>query len=235
MIRRFPFTKLGSRDFGWLNAHYHFSFANYYDPDKSGFPPLLVWNDDEIQPMTGFPMHSHKDMEIITYIRAGAITHEDNLGNKGVTRAGEIQIMSAGNGITHSEYNFEDSITILFQIWIQPYQMNLTPRWEKMKIDENQNERLVPIASGEEKFAQSAMLKIHQDATLYILKGQQNSDLIYELNGGRFIYLVVSEGEMQINGETILKRDGVFIQNEAGIEMKLSEKSEAVILDSAQI
>ena len=130
MISVFPFKQLGNHSYGWLNAKYHFSFANYYDPERCGFPPLIVWNDDTIQSGTGFPMHSHKYMEIITYIRKGAISHEDSLGNKGKTRTGEIQIMSAGTGITHSEQNLEDEETLLFQIWIQPNKNNIQPRWE---------------------------------------------------------------------------------------------------------
>ena len=134
MISIFPYSELGNHNYGWLDAHYHFNFAEYYHPDKSGYPPLIVWNDDCIQPGTGFPMHSHRDMEIITYIRQGAITHEDSLGNKGVTKAGEIQIMSAGTGITHSEYNHEDNETLLFQIWIQPNRYHIKPRWENVDI-----------------------------------------------------------------------------------------------------
>ena len=132
MISIFPYSELGNHDYGWLDAHYHFNFGNYYHPDKSGYPQLIVWNDDCIQPRTGFPMHSHRDMEIITYIRQGAITHKDSLGNKGVTKAGEIQIMSAGTGITHSEYNHEDVETLLFQIWIHPNENNIQPRWENV-------------------------------------------------------------------------------------------------------
>ena len=135
MITIFPFNKLGTHDYGWLNAHYHFSFANYNNPEKNGFPPLIVWNDDCIQPDTGFPMHSHKDMEIITYIREGSITHTDNLGNQGITKAGEIQIMSAGTGITHSEFNYGNHKTLLFQIWIYPDKNALKPRWENIDIN----------------------------------------------------------------------------------------------------
>ena len=127
MLNIFPFEKLGNHNYGWLNAHYHFNFADYFHSKKMGYPPLLVWNDDQIKPGTGFPMHSHQNMEIITYVRKGAITHEDSLGNKGVTRAGEIQIMSAGTGITHSEYNAEETETHLFQIWIQPNMVNIKP------------------------------------------------------------------------------------------------------------
>ena len=158
MITIFPFNQLGNHDQGWLNAHYHFSFANYQNHEKNGFPPLLVWNDDKMQPGTGFPMHSHKDMEIITYIRKGAISHEDSLGNKGVTCSGEIQIMSAGTGITHSEYNHGNNETRLFQIWIQPNQLNITPRWENINIDLKYYKGIFPIASGEKKFKDSKIL-----------------------------------------------------------------------------
>ncbi len=147
MITIFPFNQLGNHNYGWLNAHYHFSFANYQNHEKNGFLPLLVWNDDKIQPGTGFPMHSHKDMEIITYIRKGAISHEDSLGNKGMTRSGEIQIMSAGTGITHSEHNLEDEETLLFQIWIQPNKNNIQPRWENIDIDLETKSGIHPVAS----------------------------------------------------------------------------------------
>ena len=134
MISIFPYSELGNHNYGWLDAHYHFNFAEYHHPDKSGYPPLIVWNDDCIQPGTGFPMHAHQDMEIIPYIRPRAITHEYSLGNKGVTKVGEIQNMFAGTGITHSEYNHEDVETLLFQ-----------------------------------------------DVTLYLINGEQENDLDFEL------------------------------------------------------
>ena len=120
MIKHFKFNNLGNHDYGWLNARYHFNFANYFNPLVKTRPPLLVWNDDTIKPKTGFPMHSHQNMEIITYVRKGSITHMDDIGNKGEIRAGQIQIMSAGSGINHSEYNHSEEDTSLFQIWIEP-------------------------------------------------------------------------------------------------------------------
>ena len=120
MIERRPFENLGGAGYDWLKTKHHFSFADYFDPQRMGWGALRVWNDDEIAPGTGFPPHPHADMEIITYVRQGAITHQDSLGNKGRTEAGDVQVMSAGTGIRHSEYNFEPETTKIFQIWIQP-------------------------------------------------------------------------------------------------------------------
>ena len=118
MIERRTFAELGGADHGWLKARHHFSFASYNDPSRMGWGALRVWNDDEIAAQGGFPPHPHADMEIITYVREGAITHQDSMGNKGRTEAGDVQVMSAGTGVRHSEYNLEDETTRLFQIWI---------------------------------------------------------------------------------------------------------------------
>ena len=120
MIELRPFSSLGGANHGWLDAKHHFSFANYYDPARTSWGNLRVWNDDTIAPQTGFPPHPHRDMEIITYVREGAITHQDNLGNAGRTEAGDVQVMSAGTGIAHAEYNLEPETTTWFQIWIEP-------------------------------------------------------------------------------------------------------------------
>ena len=235
MITVFPFNKLGNHNYGWLNAHYHFSFANYYHPKRCGFPPLIVWNDDTIQPGTGFPMHSHRDMEIITYIRQGAITHEDSLGNKGVTRSDEIQIMSAGTGITHSEYNEEEEETVLFQIWIQPAQKNLKPRWENVTIHQKTKTGIYPLASGEKKFKSSQILKIYQDATLYIINGNVNDCFKYVLEPDRQIYLVVSKGSVNMNEIRANESDGVRIIDERNINFIFQGNSELIILDLPNI
>ena len=129
MIELRPFNKLGGADHGWLKAKHHFSFASYYDPGNMGHGALRVWNDDEIAPNTGFPAHPHANMEIITYVREGAITHQDSLGNKGRTEAGDVQVMSAGTGIRHSEYNLEPTPTKIFQIWIEPTTEGGQPTW----------------------------------------------------------------------------------------------------------
>ncbi len=129
MIELRPFEGLGAANHGWLDAHHHFSFADYHDPQRHNWGALRVWNDDTIAPGTGFPPHPHRDMEIITYVREGAITHKDSLGNEGRTEAGDVQVMSAGTGIRHSEYNLEDVTTRIFQIWIVPTSKGGTPTW----------------------------------------------------------------------------------------------------------
>src|SRR6201994_148993 len=149
MIDRRPFATLGAANHGWLNAHHHFSFAEYFDPQRMNVGALRVWNDDEIAPGTGFPAHPHADMEIITYVRTGAITHQDSLGNKGRTEAGDVQVMSAGTGIRHAEYNLEPTLTKIFQIWIQPTTQGGQPTWGSKPFPKaDRSGKLVTIASG---------------------------------------------------------------------------------------
>src|SRR6201987_1714004 len=150
MIEVKRFAKLGHADHGWLNARHHFSFADYFDPRHTGHGALRVWNDDEIAPNTGFPAHPHANMEIITYVREGAISHQDSLGNKGRTEAGDVQVMSAGHGIRHSEYNLEPTKTKIFQIWIEPNTHGGQPTWGAKPFPKanRSNGKLVTIASG---------------------------------------------------------------------------------------
>ncbi len=149
MIELKPFAKLGGADHGWLKAKHHFSFANYHDPANMNHGALRVWNDDEIAPNTGFPAHPHANMEIITYVREGAITHQDSLGNEGRTEAGDVQVMSAGSGIRHSEYNLEPTKTTIFQIWIVPNTQGGQPTWGAKPFPKgNRSGKLVTIASG---------------------------------------------------------------------------------------
>src|SRR3954466_7517779 len=149
MIDIRPFATLGHADHGWLNARHHFSFADYYDPRRTEWGAIRVWNDDEIAARSGFPPHPHSDMEIITYVREGAITHQDSLGNQGRTEAGDVQVMSAGTGVRHAEYNLEDERTTLFQIWIEPGTQGGAPSWGAMEFPkENRDGKFVALASG---------------------------------------------------------------------------------------
>ena len=160
MITHHPFNKLGGAHHGWLDAKHHFSFANYFDPKKLSHGELLVINDDRIAPHTGFDTHPHRDMEIITYVRKGAITHKDNKGNKGRTTAGNVQVMSAGTGIFHSEYNLEDEETNIYQIWILPNAKSVPPRWDAAEFPKEPVSTNLPLlVSGDGK----APLQIHQD------------------------------------------------------------------------
>ena len=149
MIDLRPFDSLGAANHGWLDAHHHFSFAGYHDPARVHWGSLRVWNDDTIAPQTGFPPHPHNDMEIITYVREGAITHQDSLGNKGRTEAGDVQVMSAGTGIRHSEYNLEDVTTKIFQIWIIPTRAGEPPQWGAKPFPKGERSgKFVTLASG---------------------------------------------------------------------------------------
>lgn len=234
MIEARPFEELGHFENAWLNANYHFSFANYRDPARMGVGPLRVWNDDTVAPGQGFDMHGHRDMEIITYIRNGAITHLDHLGNEGRTEAGDIQVMSAGKGILHAEYNREDRPTTLFQIWIQPNQTHVQPRWETRRFPrEDRAGDLVALASGR---GHDGALAIHQDAALFgsLLKTGQTLDV--DLESGRQAYLVLATGRVEIqddsSGPQALKaRDGARIVETRTLRIAAQEDSELLLAD----
>lgn len=230
MISIAKFESLGHAEHGWLDARHHFSFANYYDPTRMGLGPLRVWNDDTIAPGTGFDPHPHRDMEIITYVRRGAITHRDNLGNEGRTAAGDVQVMSAGTGIAHSEYNKEDEATQLFQIWIEPRQTGLTPGWSMAQFPTPDRQgRLLPLASGEAEINDA--LPINQDATLYgaaLLAGQS---VTHHLGEGRRAYLVAPVGRLQVNGIDVNARDGVSIESETHIDVSAIDDTDIVLAD----
>ncbi len=231
MIELRPFERLGTFRNDWLNAHYHFSFADYHDPARMGLGVLRVWNDDTIGPNTGFPPHGHRDMEIVTYVRQGAITHEDGLGNRGRTAAGDVQVMSAGHGIVHAEYNLEDKETQLFQIWIQTDRRGHEPRWETRAFPGmDRAGQLVPLASGRPGHGDA--LLIHQDAAILgatLLPGQA---VTHRLDGRR-AYLVPAAGTVLVNGTRVHARDGVAIQDEAAITIKATpeEPAELVLAD----
>lgn len=231
MIELRPFDRLGRFRNDWLDAHYHFSFADYYDPSRMGWGVLRVWNDDTIRAQTGFPPHGHRDMEIVTYVRKGAITHEDGLGNTGRTEAGDVQVMSAGRGIMHAEYNREDEDTQIFQIWIQTDRAGHPPHWETGRFPgAERSGRLVPLASG--RPGHDGALPIHQDAAVFgatLLKGEA---VEHRLDGRR-AYLVPAKGEVLVNGVRAQARDGVAIADEALVRIEAvgEEPAELVLVD----
>jgi len=233
MIEHFKFKNLGNHNYGWLNARYHFNFANYYNPSIKPKTPLIVWNDDTIKPNTGFPMHSHQNMEIITYIRKGLIVHEDSIGNKGEIQKGEIQIMSAGSGITHSEFNYGVEDTLLFQIWIEPNKKNIKPRWENISIKDYNLDSINVLASGETQYAKSDILKINQDASIIKINGSDDN-LSYQIRNNRHVYFVLEKGKVKINNHEINERDGVYIINENKINFNFIEDSEIIMVDMIQ-
>ncbi|PJI49316.1 MAG: hypothetical protein CTR55_08075 [Pseudomonas sp.] len=232
MIERRPFQQLGGANHGWLNAKHHFSFAEYYDPERMDWGNLRVWNDDEIAAGTGFPPHPHREMEIITYVRQGAITHQDSLGNKGRTEAGDVQVMSAGSGIVHSEYNLEKDVTKIFQIWIIPSVRGGTPSWGAKPFPKGDRAgRFVTLASGHEEDADALRIRAEGRLVAATLKAGQTAE--YELGNGRRAYLVPAAGKVEVNGVELLARDGAAIADEAVVKVTALEDSEVILVDVA--
>jgi redox-sensitive bicupin YhaK (pirin superfamily) len=230
MIDIRPFDKLGRFRNDWLNAHYHFSFSQYYDPNRIQHGALRVWNDDEIEPRTGFPPHGHDSMEIITYVRKGAITHKDSLGNTGRTEAGDVQVMSAGSGIQHSEWNAEDVKTELFQLWIMPRIRGGKPNWGARKFpkgDRSGNWAVLASGSGEQD-----SLVINQDARVLGATVKAGETLTYTLPEGRYGYLVVADGEVTLNGKPLRTRDGAAISGGETLTLEGVHSAELVLVDT---
>ena len=232
MIELRPFDRLGGADHGWLKAKHHFSFASYYDPNNMGHGALRVWNDDEIAPDTGFPPHPHRDMEIITYVRDGAITHQDSLGNKGRTQAGDVQVMSAGSGVRHSEYNLEPETTRIFQIWIEPTQGGGQPTWGSKPFPKaDRSGKLVTIASG---FASDTdALPIRADARVLATTLKAGETATYDADKARHLYLVPAVGSVEVNGVRVNARDGAAIHGETKLTITALADAELVLVDAA--
>jgi len=232
MIQHRPYAELGGANHGWLDAKHHFSFANYHDAQRMGWGALRVWNDDAIQANTGFPPHSHADMEIITYVRDGAISHQDNLGNRGRTEAGDVQVMSAGSGIQHAEYNLEADTSRIFQIWILPDQRGGTPTWGSKPFPKGERAgRFVILASG--KAGDDDALPIRADARVLGLTLAAGESADYALGEDRYGYLVPAKGAIEVNGVRIDARDGAAIRNEARLRVTALEDAEIVLVDTA--
>jgi quercetin 2,3-dioxygenase len=231
MIELRPYDKLGGGHHGWLDTRHHFSFADYHDPQRMHWGALRVWNDDEIAPQSGFPPHPHANMEIITYVRQGAITHQDNLGNTGRTEAGDVQVMSAGTGILHAEYNLEPDVTKIFQIWIMPRERGGSPVWGTKpfpKVD--RAGRFVTLASGLPSDADA--LLIRADARLSGATLTAGQTVEYVLGAGRKAYLVPAAGVVEVNGVRVAARDGAAVQDEAVLCIKAIEDAEIVLVDT---
>ena len=232
MIERRSFDGLGGADHGWLKARHHFSFSNYHDPKRMGWGALRVWNDDEIAPNTGFPPHPHEDMEIITYIREGAITHRDSLGNTGRTEAGDVQVMSAGSGVRHAEYNLEPGRTRLFQIWIEPQTHGGDPSWGAKPFPKSDRSgRFVTLASGIAN--DNDALPIRADARVLGATLKAGETVEYPIGNTRHGYLVPATGTVDVNGVRIETRDGAAISDVAVLKVTALEDSEIVLVDAA--
>jgi redox-sensitive bicupin YhaK (pirin superfamily) len=231
MIDKRSFGSLGRFQNDWLNARHHFSFSSYRDPARDQWGAIRVWNDDEIAPGQGFAPHGHSDMEIITYVREGAITHKDSLGNSGRTEAGDVQVMSAGTGIQHSEMNLEAIPTQLFQIWILPETTGEAPSWDAAKFPKNDRSgQFVVLASG---FPEDAgALPIRQKARVLGARVKAGETISYELAPGRHAYLVASDGLASVNGVELDKRDAAAIKDEATLTIRAIKDSELVLVDA---
>ena len=235
MIDVRPFRSLGGANHGWLNAKHHFSFASYHDPDRMNWGRLRVWNDDEIAAGTGFDPHPHRDMEIITYVREGAITHKDSMGNTGRTEAGDVQIMSAGTGVVHSEYNLEPVTTTLFQIWIIPDRRGAKPNWGAKAFPKAAREAgFAVLASGRPQDEGGGALPLNVNGAVLAATLKAGQTLRQPLAEGRAAYLVPAKGAVTVNGQALGARDGAGIVDEPVIEITASEDAELVLVEVAK-
>ena len=229
MIDIRPFNSLGHANHGWLDARHHFSFANYHDPGRMGWGSIRVWNDDRIAPRSGFPPHPHRDMEIITYVRTGAISHQDSMGNKGRTGAGDVQVMSAGSGVVHAEYNLEDEETTLFQIWVETDRTGIKPSWGMMPFPkEARAGSFQLLASGN---GDDGALTISADARVLGATVAAGQSISYEADPARHLYLVPS-ARIRINGLEANARDGVAITGEEQLKIEADADAELVLVDA---
>lgn len=233
MIEHRPFNSLGKANHGWLDANHHFSFAGYHDPSRMNWGALRVWNDDKIAPKSGFPTHPHQDMEIITYVRTGAITHRDSMGNEGRTEAGDVQVMSAGRGVAHSEFNLEDEETTLFQIWIIPSERGGDPDWGARQFPKGDRAgQFVPLASGAAN--DDDALKIRTDARVLGATVKAGESVTYTpRTADRHLYLVPATGSIRVGDIEAKARDGLAITKEDTITITALEDSELVLVDAA--
>lgn len=231
MIEVRPFAGLGHADHGWLDARHHFSFAGYHDPDRMGWGRIRVWNDDTIAAKSGFPPHPHNNMEIVTFVRTGAITHKDSLGNTGRTAAGDVQVMSAGTGIVHAEYNLEEEATTLFQIWIETDRPGVSPGWGQREFPRGERAgRWEIVASGTPE--RDGALSIGADARVAAATLAAGQSAEWRTDADRHVYLVAPSGSIRVNGIEAQPRDGVAVKAEETIVVEAITAAEIVLVES---
>ncbi len=231
MIDIRPFATLGHADHGWLDARHHFSFAGYHDPARMGWGSIRVWNDDTIAAQSGFPPHPHRDMEIVTFVRTGAISHRDSLGNEGRTAAGDVQVMSAGTGITHAEFNREDEATTLFQIWIVPDRAGEAPGWGQREFPQASREGGFEILASGTPESDNA-LPIRTDAKVAAATLRAGQTAVWKTSGERHQYLVAPTGRIEVNGVEAQPRDGIAVTGVTEIAVEALEDAEIVLVDA---
>jgi len=222
----------------WLSTYWHFSFDHYHDPANMQFGPLRVFNDDTIAPGGGFPLHGHREMEILTYVIEGQLEHQDSMGNRGVIGPGELQRMSAGTGVRHSEFNHSQEAPLrLLQFWILPAEKGLEPSWEQRRFSHEERApsatlgtsgRLLKVASNR---PQDGMLKIHQDAEVLIASLAAGQNATHELKDGRRAYLFVIGGDVALNEKTLASGDQARVTEEKKLELKAADAAELMLID----
>lgn len=231
MIKFIDSKKMGHSNIGWLDSHFHFSFADYYDPQNIRFGILRVVNDDLVSPNTGFDTHPHKDMEIITYVIEGEVTHADSMNNQQTLTRGQVQYMSAGTGVMHSEHNRGKEILHLLQIWILPDQNGYQPNYGDYKFEfADRYNKWLPIASGIENKSTAAPIRIHADANIYAAVISKDNILDFTVNPDRQAYLILAEGAAQINGIALSAKDALEATAE-NINIKATVNAHIVVIE----
>ncbi|MBM7568401.1 pirin family protein [Paenibacillus sacheonensis] len=232
MINVYPASSRHSGDLGWLQFNFSFSFADYYDPDNVNFGPLRVFNEDYIQPSRGFGIHPHRDMEIVTVVLKGELKHEDNTGGAGLIRPGEVQRMTAGSGILHSEVNASDTeVANLLQMWFLPEAKGLTPSYEQKAFDQGaMRNTLLPIVSN--TIQGESIVSIHQDMSIYLSEPDAGTSIHYEGSASRKIFLFVMRGEVTLNGtHTLGRSDSARITDLAKLEIRSEQGAQFMLID----
>ena len=224
-----PADKRHFTDMGWLQTYWLFSFSNYYDPDNRGHGKLRVFNDDVVKPGTGFPTHPHDEMEIITIVLKGEISHKDSMGNSGVIRAGEVQRMSAGTGLTHSEYNDAEEDLHFFQVWIRPDVTGLAPSYEQKNYAETEFLNvLFPLASGQDK---AGAVSFHTDATIYRSQLEAGRQLLHRTSTDRKLFVYLTSGNLRVNGEPLAARDQARLVGAETLELAADRDADFILID----
>lgn len=234
MIENRPYAALGGHDLDWLKARLHVSIDGLGNPHHLGIRALRAWNDDEFAPKSGFPLHRHQDVEILTYVRSGAITHEDSLGNRAVVQAGDVQAMSAGSGIRHAEFNDEDVATALYQIWLRPRSTGGAPSWRTRRFPRAERSgAFTVLASGYDEDTREGALPIDADARLLGATLRTGDTIDHVPAPGRHAYLVSTAGRVTVNGVRLAARDGAAIAGETALTISALEDTEIVLVELA--
>jgi len=231
MIKTIPAAERHFVDYGWLQTYWLFSFSDYYDPENTQFGPLRVFNDDIVQPQSGFPTHPHREMEIISIIMQGEISHKDSAGNEAIIQEGEVQRMSAGKGIMHSEYNMGDEPLHLYQIWILPDVVGLDPSYDQKRFDPSLwKNKLAPVASGQ---GFEDIVSFHTDATIYRCELEQDKEITFPCEKYRKLFIYLSSGNISINNNLMEPRDQARISDEQEIQIISHNHADFLLIDLA--